>query len=379
MPAGLQAIDILNALPMPLLLIENGRVCYANAAFKGLGGWDGDLCGKSLADVFSAVNDSEGLLSTASGGKIQQFYQLVSIDAEYEPSSPPAMKVLPRKGIGEDFTGEHLQLMLLAPFTDHALRQAQNDFVSVISHEFRTPLTSIKGFADTMLRYGRQLGEEQQQQFILIIKEQADRLTRLVENLLTVSRLGAQKMELSFRAVDIRKILESVAQNLQMKGSQDKQYANRIFNIDIPLNLPGVWADPDKLEQVLINLADNAVKYSFPNTPIDFTVSIHASPEAGHDEEIDIAIANHGVGIPPESMSAVFNKFSRLDNPLTRSVEGTGLGLYITQALVAAIKGRISLESVPNEKTVFTVTLPMATLERQAMHRRQQFSEGITE
>jgi len=234
------------------------------------------------------------------------------------------------------------------------LNQAHMDFVSTVSHELRTPLTSIKGFADTLLSAGDRLPKEQQIRFINIIKSQVDRLARLVENLLTVSRLETRKDMSISRSIDLKKILEPVIQGIKAKAPE------HIFVLDIAKGLPEIWADSDKFEQVMINLIDNAAKYSYPKSE----VRIKAAFTPNNPDYIDINIIDQGVGIPEEHLEKIFTKFSRIDNPLTREVQGTGLGLYITKSLVENMNGNIFVSS--NDKgTTFTVRMPVATCERQ--------------
>jgi two-component system, OmpR family, phosphate regulon sensor histidine kinase PhoR len=252
--------------------------------------------------------------------------------------------------------GEFLQLSLLDPFAeDMTLTQAHSDFVSTVSHEFRTPLTSIKGFADTMLRYGAQLPAEQQKRFVNIIKDQADRLSRLVENLLTVSKAGATRLEMTPRPLSLNRMVEKVIQNIKGKADCKRQFA-----LHYPNPLPEVWADPDKFEQVMTNLIDNAVKYSYDES----TVTITATVLEGN--RLAIAIADQGVGIPPEHLPKIFTKFSRIDNPLTRLVEGTGLGLFITKSLTLAMQAEIEVTSEVGKGTTFTLIFPVATAEHLA-------------
>jgi signal transduction histidine kinase len=277
-----------------------------------------------------------------------------------------------------------LILCIIDPFSeDITLTQAHSDFVSTVSHEFRTPLTSIKGFADTLLRYGTQLPADQQKRFISIIKDQADRLTRLVENLLTVSKLGAARMEMSYRSVPLSKTIEKVIQNVSSKVGQDKRQQESggktplswKFKTDVSEKLPEVWVDPDKFEQILLNLVDNAVKYSYPGSE----VSVSAKPAPNQPDKLQIFIKDQGVGIPQEHLPKIFTKFSRIDNPLTREVEGTGLGLYITQALTKAMEGEINIESEPNVGTTFILTFSAATPEIQAAYHRKMSAENKTE
>lgn len=249
-------------------------------------------------------------------------------------------------------------ISLITPMRDLAcLDQAQIDFVSTVSHELRTPMTSIKGFADTLLNAGDQLSKEQQTRFITIIKDQADRLTRLVENLLTVSRLETKRHKSVYRALDLKSHIDRVIMTLKSK------YPNNNFTADIAENLPPVWADQDKLEQVLTNLIDNAAKYSGENKP----VRVEAMNLPDDPDKMQVRIIDEGVGIPEQYLPKIFNKFSRIDNPLTRQVQGTGLGLYITQALVKSMGGTINVSSPGADKgSCFEMILLVATQERLA-------------
>lgn len=241
----------------------------------------------------------------------------------------------------------------------HSVQQAQTEFVSTVSHELRTPLTSIKGFADTILRAGDRLDASAQRRYIGIIKDQADRLTRLVEDLLAVSRLESRKMQLTIRALNLEEAVQRVCQNLSEKSKRHQIVSK------IPPGLPQVWADADRLEQILTNLIDNAIKYS----PADTTVTVNARAVHHEPEMVEFSVTDQGGGISSEYLPQIFTKFSRQDNPLTRQTEGTGLGLYITKSLVIALDGNINVTSEPGS-TTFTVQIPAATLEQQAARGR---------
>lgn len=266
-------------------------------------------------------------------------------------------------------SNEHLVHQVTHPSIEQ-IAQRHRDFVSVVSHEFRTPLTSIKGYADTLLRYRDNLDLDKQTKFVKTIKDQADRLTRMVENLLTVSKLGEETIQLDFRSIATVPIVQRVSDNILAKGSQDKLYANRDIVCQLPEKLPPWWGDPDKVEQVVTNLIDNAVKYAFENTTITVTA------QEGDNQTLVLAVTNQGAGIPKEQVHNIFKRFSRADDPLTRQVEGTGLGLYITKSLVEAMNGTITVESVQNETTTFYLTLPIATDERQQAYNK---ARGVDE
>jgi light-regulated signal transduction histidine kinase (bacteriophytochrome) len=138
---------------------------------------------------------------------------------------------------------EHLTIVYV--IQANSLQQAQTEFVSTVSHELRTPLTSIKGFADTILRAGDRLDVNQQRRYVGIIKDQADRLTRLVEDILAVSRLESKKLQLTIRAIDLKEAIDRVIQNLADKGKNHK------LSVQVPAGLTPVWGDADRLEQIL--------------------------------------------------------------------------------------------------------------------------------
>jgi PAS domain S-box-containing protein len=234
------------------------------------------------------------------------------------------------------------------------LNQAHIDFVSTVSHELRTPLTSIKGFADTLLTAGDKLDKEQQSRFISIIKSQIDRLTRLVENLLTVTKLESKKDRSIYKAVNFKEFTKEILYKTAPKT------ADHIIKTEIIPELPKIWVDSDKLEQIIINLLDNAMKYSDKGS----TIIIKGGFLSDNPDFAEIKVQDQGIGIPKEHLSKIFTKFSRIDNPLTRNVQGTGLGLYITKTLVESMGGKIWADSDVNGST-FTLLLPVATPEKQ--------------
>ena len=362
-----------------------GDISYCNpAAAKFLGRDNGEIVGQKLFAIFdeaslkeketSAVAASAGvggtlapgsnpLAAIAAGGNFDK-------NAAQEPSNWKFATAYGKNGVDMTVPASYLpiidkdakevgSLTVLYVVQSHTVQQAQTEFVSTVSHELRTPLTSIKGFADTILRAGDRQDLAQQRRYIDIIKQQADRLTRLVEDLLAVSRLESKKLQLTVRAIDLREAIQRVTHILSEKARNHK------INEVIPPGLPLVWADADRLEQILTNLIDNAIKYS----PAETTVTVVARDVPGTPEMVEFSVADQGGGIPQEHLPEIFSKFSRLDNPLTRQTEGTGLGLYITRSLVVALGGQIKVTSVPG-CTTFTVQLPAASLEMQAARGR---------
>jgi len=231
------------------------------------------------------------------------------------------------------------------------LEQAHLDFISTVSHELRTPLTSIRGFADTLLTSYDKLSDEQREKFLHIIKDQSNRLIKLVENLLTVSKMQSNKELMVYKTVDVIPLIEACI--LIVKP----QYKTHKYVTDFDKNLPKILVDTDKFQQILINLIDNASKYSTENS----TVYIKAAQNY-KDNTVSISVKDEGVGIAPENINKIFNKFSRIDSPLTRKIQGNGLGLYITKTLTEKMNGKISAESSDKGST-FTVVFKAANID----------------
>lgn len=220
----------------------------------------------------------------------------------------------------------------------------QDEFIATVSHEMRTPLTSIRGFSQTMLNSWDKLDEESKKKFVRIIEEQSNRLINLVENILTVSKMNVDKPLL--RAVNINNTTEKVIQLLSQKYSDHKIVSH--FNN----HLPPVRLDEDKFQQVITNLIDNACKYSESGKTVEVSTSF------ANSDTVLVTIKDYGYGIKKEDSQKIYDKFVRLENHLTSKTQGNGLGLYITKNLVESMNGTITFESEPNTGTVFSLKFP---------------------
>ncbi len=230
------------------------------------------------------------------------------------------------------------------------LEQAHLDFISTVSHELRTPLTSIRGFADTLLSSYDRLTPEQRDKFLHIIKDQSNRLINLVENLLTVSKMQSEKELMIYKTVDVIPFIESAVQMIK------NQYKTHKYICNHEKNLPKILIDTDKFQQIMLNLIDNASKYSNEGSEIEININQNYI-----DNTLIISVKDHGIGIDGEDLDKIFNKFSRVDSPLTRKIQGNGLGLYITKTLVEKMQGRITVESSPKGsefKIIFKIASP---------------------
>lgn len=227
-----------------------------------------------------------------------------------------------------------------------SLKKAQAEFISTLSHEMRTPLTSIRGFAETMLTSYDMLTEEQKKKFLQIIKEQANRLIKLTENLLAVSKMQRNFEKLVIKSVDVTEIIENCVKIIQQQSN--KNNIETVFE----KNLPDILTDTDKFQQIMLNLLENAVKYSDKGT----TVTIKTK---SYDKYISIEVSDKGIKIEDKDKEKIFEKFTRLSSVLTQKTEGSGLGLYITKTLVEKMNGKIEVES-SEDITTFKITFPIS-------------------
>jgi PAS domain S-box-containing protein len=221
---------------------------------------------------------------------------------------------------------------------------AKSETISAVSHELRSPLTSVKGFTSTLLNKWDRLDDDTKKHLLYTIDTDADRVTRLIGELLDVSRLEAGRLHLRRQMVCIVQVVRTVVHRVGPLSSK------HTIETDFPETFPEVYADPDKIQQVLTNLVENAVKYT-PGGRVQVTGSYA-------DGVVQVAVADEGEGIPAEHRHQVFNKFFRR---IGGSPTGTGLGLYITKGLVEAHGGRIWVDEAPGGGAVFAFTLPAAT------------------
>jgi signal transduction histidine kinase/putative methionine-R-sulfoxide reductase with GAF domain len=232
---------------------------------------------------------------------------------------------------------------------ERALETMRTEFVSTVSHELRTPLAAIYGAAMTLRRKDVALNEEQRASLLDVVSGEADRLARTVNDILWASRLDTDTLHVSIQACDPTELVREVV---------DAQLAHLDATHELVLSaaadLPSVAGDPDKVGRVLINLVDNAVKYSPDGGRVDVAVELVGS-------HVRFSIADPGLGVPPAEQRRIFEKFYRLDPNMNRGVGGTGLGLYICRELVRRMEGRIWVDSDGvGSGSTFHVELPVA-------------------
>jgi signal transduction histidine kinase len=227
------------------------------------------------------------------------------------------------------------------------LNSAKSNFVSIVSHEFRTPLTGIQGFSELMR--DEDLSAAEMKEYAGDINKDAQRLNRMITEMLDLDRMESGQMTLNRERTDINALVAEAADRLS--ATADRHPIQLNCDPDLPL----IEMDTDKIKQVLLNLLSNAVKYSPHGGPITITTRV-----AG--EMVHVFVRDEGMGIPPDSLEKVFERYSRLESGATRYIQGTGLGLPISRQIIEMHGGRAWVESTLGEGSVFQFTLPLVAV-----------------
>lgn len=239
-----------------------------------------------------------------------------------------------------------------------ARRRSENDhagLISTVAHELRSPLTSVKGFTSTLLRRWERLTDAQKQLMLQTVEADADRVTRLITELLDISRMDAGRLEVRRQVVDLEDAVRGQVRRMVATGEPGSRFVVRVPGPGQP-PLPEVWADPDRVEQVLSNLVGNAVRHGAGTV----TVTLRPGADPGDPARspgggVELLVEDEGEGIAEEHLTMVFTKFWRGERR-----GGTGLGLYVVRGLVEAHGGRISIGRADGGGARFKVLLPSA-------------------
>lgn len=292
-----------------------------------------------LGLIRKALQGFEGLQADIAMGIIQQRHFSVSAAPVKALETNPSSHV-------ETPTGA---VVVLHDVTElRRLERVRQDFVANVSHEFKTPLTAIQGFAETLLG-GALSDPKNNRRFLEIIRDHATRLARLTDDLLKLARIEAGKLELQFFPVNLAELVDGCAETSSLKSTQ-KQIA---LDIDIPGDLPPVRADASLLHEVLQNLLDNAIQY----TPAGGKIQVRA---AVNGRDTVVTVDDTGIGIPLAEQERIFERFYRVDAARSREAGGTGLGLSITRHIVEAHGGRIWVESEVGRGSRFSFSVPLS-------------------
>ncbi|MDA0340874.1 MAG: ATP-binding protein [Proteobacteria bacterium] len=231
--------------------------------------------------------------------------------------------------------------------------QMRADFVANVSHELRSPLSALLGFIETLRGPARD-DPAATERFLEIMESEAQRMTRLINDLLVLSKLETEEHIRPENAIDLRPVLTQVANILSVRATEREMN----IVIDCPDGLASVQGDPDELVQVFQNLVANAISYGRSKTPIQ-VIATRGNPVPGtEDASVAVSVINQGEGIPVEDIPRLTERFYRVNKGRSRSMGGTGLGLAIVKHILARHRGHLEIESTPGERTVFTVSLP---------------------
>jgi signal transduction histidine kinase/CHASE3 domain sensor protein len=310
-----------------LLTDPFGRVTAVNRALEALTGWtEEEARGRPYAEVLP-VNDQQG----GAVDLLTRYGRKVPVAVSSAPILDPRSRVVGGVDVVRDVSRER------------EIDEVKSALISTVSHELRTPLTLIHGFAELLVL--RDMSVERQRTAAAEILEASRRLARLIDDLLSVSRMESGRLVLDPRPLDLAAVVERILSPFRAMADRHTLRAK------LPGALPVLWGDPDKVEQILTNLVGNAIKYSPEGGEVLVTV------EHGEDS-VQVSVRDQGIGMSPRDMGQLFEKFYRVDRDEVRRAGGTGLGLYITKRLVEMHGGRIWAESRPGVGSVFTFTLP---------------------
>ena len=334
-----------------ILMVDNAlRIIDFNPAMEQLTGWrESEVLGRFYYEVLRP-RDRQGnevglqgspLLQAFAGQSVVNRELLISArDGQRFAVSVTASCI--RSARGEPMNG----ILNVRDITREREQEEQRStFISVISHELQTPIAIIKGYASTLARTDAVLEPESLRSRLVAVEEEADRLNKLVGNLLYASRIQAGGLQMEMAPLDLSHLVETVVRRQRAKNPDFS------VTLDIPANLPPVMADRDRIEEVLQNLLDNAMKYS-PRERV-LTVSCRAT-----GEDVIVSVSDAGMGISLRDQEQIFNRFHRAGTGEVQTTPGAGLGLYICRAIVEAHGGQIWVKSALHEGATFSFSLP---------------------
>jgi two-component system sensor histidine kinase VicK len=227
------------------------------------------------------------------------------------------------------------------------LENMRKEFVANVSHELRTPLTSIKSYSETLLD-GTLDDRETSEKFLGVINSEADRMTRLVKDLLQLSRLDNQQLKWNFEEISLTELVKNTTDRMEMEAKSRRQ----LLECFVLGEIPCIEADYDRLEQVVFNLLGNAIKY----TPEEGKITVYIGKIYN---DVYFKVVDNGIGIPESDLTRIFERFYRVDKARSREMGGTGLGLSIAKEIVEAHSGVINITSKIGIGTEVTVRLPI--------------------
>jgi len=322
---------------------ENMRITLATSTAKRLLGIRGNCDGLPLADASKDVE----LVEVFEEAMKQEGVSNIPVDARSNLTgvvTPLQLYISPLRQ-DKQVTGA---VAMVEDVTElRRLERVRTDFAANVSHELKTPLTSIKGFVETLLEGGAIDNPTMARKFLRIIMMEADRLTRLINDILSITKMESGQSEVSNERIQLDQMADDIVEMLSIHAAEKQ--------IEVSSNQPKealyVWGNPDRVEQMLINLIENAIKYNQPGGTV--RVSVYDT-----NDKIQLLVSDTGIGIDEKHIPRLFERFYRVDKGRSRSMGGTGLGLAIVKHIVVSMGGMIEVHSKLGEGTEFLVTLP---------------------
>jgi two-component system phosphate regulon sensor histidine kinase PhoR len=330
--------------------VVNGaeRLLFANQSFAGILGLDiPPKSGSALVEVVRQTEMIEAVRQVLAGeprveaeivtGTLRQHFFAATVASVRAGDTSGAVVVL------HDITELR------------KLERVRRDFVANVSHEFKTPLTAIQGFAETLLA-GAIDDPQNRERFLGIILEHSQRLARLTDDLLKLSKMDADRLEVEIRRVSVSELIESCVQTAEHRAAEK----DLLVSVSTPGDLPDIAGDRRRLAEILQNLLDNAIQYTLPGGRIILSAAVR-------DPDVIFTVADTGIGIPKVDQSRIFERFYRVDAARSREAGGTGLGLAIAKHLVEVHGGRIWVDSEIGQGSEFHFSVPVFDPERFAL------------
>jgi two-component system phosphate regulon sensor histidine kinase PhoR len=336
----------LNLITEGIALVDSrGHVVLCNPAFSGLFRTDVDQ--RITAKVFEGGSEAEFRATVA---KARETGRMVTAELRLS-TTPPRDVFLTLRPYDDPGLANGFIITVTDITNRKRMEQMRTEFVANVSHELRTPLAAILGYVETCVDASGDPGFPYQR-FIGTIHQHAMRLSALIEDLLIISRIESRGLQLKFEALALSEAVEHVV--AMLAPAADRKEIT-LINALPPL-IPHVRADASALERILINLVENAIKYSDEHTEVQLTARVQTS-------EVCVMVRDQGVGIGQEDQKRIFERFYRVDKARSRQAGGTGLGLAIVKHLVRAHGGEIWVDSTPGKGSTFSFTLPIALRE----------------
>ena len=325
-----------------LILDPVGRVQLINRSLREFFGLKADVRGQTIMETFRLQELAEITRRLPQERNVQGF-ELALPEVHGRWLEVNAAAIFDRDGI------PHGAILVFHDLTRlKQLESTRQEFVANVSHELRTPLSLIKGFVETLLD-GAKNDPELTTRFLRTIEKHTDRLTYLIEDLLTISRLESGQTVMNLHQVDLREEVAHVIDDLQARAADKKVTLRNDLTADLLAR-----ADTDRLQQVLFNLVENAIKYGRAEGSVTIGGQLNA------DSKVELWVRDDGPGIPPEARERIFERFYRVDRARSRETGGTGLGLSIVKHIIQAHGGEVWVKSELGQGTTFFVTLPQA-------------------